>query len=173
MVDDFSSFFSFDDFSRKLKAFPCMNQLKNEELTTRRSSLFFRPETQPREKYQKLSEMEPRWTKMTILGFGPRILGSIFKDFQTYIDCIPTWSFSSGDYKRVVFEVSRGHLTPNWGQNLINFKPDNFYIKMKLLVMWLRNSCSQSHLTQDWEYLWWFWVKIQISRLADSSEARD
>ena len=50
----FSSFFSFDDFSRKLEAFPCMNQLKNEELTTRRSSLFFRPETQPREKYKKI-----------------------------------------------------------------------------------------------------------------------
>ena len=39
--------------------------------------------------------------------------GSKFKDFQTYANYRPEWSSWSLDYEKVVFEVTRGHLTSN------------------------------------------------------------
>ena len=39
--------------------------------------------------------------------------GSKFKNFQTWANYRPKWSSWSLDYEKVVFEVIRGHLTPN------------------------------------------------------------
>ena len=82
--------------------------------------------------------------------------GSKSVNFPTLVNYIPNWSSWSRDCKKLIFEVSRGHPTPNWG-HLWSFgvKIENFsnlgklYTKLKPLVPWSRKNGFQGHLTPN------------------------
>ena len=79
-------------------------------------------------------------------------LGSNYKNVQTWTNYIPKWSFWSGDYENVVFEVSWGHPTPNLGvfgvisgQNPKIFKPwqtiyQNEALRSVIYIKWFSRS---------------------------------